>query len=123
MIARKWHGRVAAEHEKAYRQVVIDTGIRDIRRAPGNAAAHLLRNTEDGVTHFTLITLWQSWDAIRNFAGDDPERAVYYPEDDPYLLEKEPTVVHYHVDSWHGALAASAENDDAAQVGTGEVLP
>jgi len=107
MIARRWHGRVAAHDEETYRQVVIDTGIRDIRRSPGNVAAHLLRNTEDGVTHFTLITLWDSWDAIRGFVGDDLERAVYYPEDDAYLLEKEPTVTHYAVDSWHGLVEAA----------------
>ncbi len=107
MIARRWRGRVRAEHEDTYRQIVIDTGIRDIRQVEGNIAAHLLRRTADGETEFTLITLWESWDAIRSFVGDDVERAVYYPEDDPYLLEKEPTVTHYEVDSWHGALAGT----------------
>ena len=33
--------------------------------------------------------------------------AVYYPEDDAYLLEKEPTVTHYAVDSWHGLVEAA----------------
>jgi len=43
------------------------------------------------------VTMWESMDAVRAFAGDDPERAVYYPEDDEYLLEREPTVSHYEV--------------------------
>ena len=43
------------------------------------------------------LTFWEAWDAIRGFAGDDVARAKYYPEDDAYLLEKEPTVVHYEV--------------------------
>ena len=34
-------------------------------------------------------------DAIRGFAGDDVERAVYYPEDDRYLLTKPEKVQHY----------------------------
>jgi hypothetical protein len=33
----------------------------------------------------------------RRFAGSDLERAIYYPEDDDFLLEKEPTVTHYEV--------------------------
>jgi hypothetical protein len=36
-------------------------------------------------------------DAVRAFAGDDPERACYYPEDHDFLLEFEPTVIHYEV--------------------------
>ena len=55
------------------------------------------RRTEDGRTHFLLVTLWESWEAIRAFAGDDPERARYYPEDAEYLLELEPRVTHYEV--------------------------
>jgi hypothetical protein len=34
---------------------------------------------------------------IHGFAGDDVEVAKYYPEDRDYLLEFEPTVVHYEV--------------------------
>jgi hypothetical protein len=36
-------------------------------------------------------------EAIKAFAGDDPEAAKYYPEDDDFLLEFEPIVVHYQV--------------------------
>lgn len=36
-------------------------------------------------------------EAVRSFAGDEPERAVYYLEDDQYLLEREPTVSHFEV--------------------------
>jgi hypothetical protein len=41
--------------------------------------------------------LWDSFDAVRRFAGDDIERAVYYPEDKEYLLSLEPNVEHYDV--------------------------
>ena len=43
------------------------------------------------------MTLWDSWESIRAFAGDDVERARYYPEDTRYLLELEPTVTHFEV--------------------------
>jgi len=40
-----------------------------------------------------LLTLWESLDAIKQFAGPDFEKARYYPEDDEYLMERELTVI------------------------------
>jgi hypothetical protein len=44
------------------------------------------------------FTFWDSYDAIRAFAGEDVDAAVYYPEDDRYLVEREDIVEHYEVD-------------------------
>jgi heme-degrading monooxygenase HmoA len=52
---------------------------------------------DDGKSEFTLISLWDSWDAIKAFAGPDPEKAVFYPEDEKFLLERGPRVIHYEV--------------------------
>src|SRR6266853_588302 len=57
----------------------------------------VLRRTVGGETHFLFISFWDSMEAIGTFAGDDVERAHYYPEDRDYLLELEPTVQHYEV--------------------------
>ena len=57
----------------------------------------VLRKIEGDQAAFTLITLWDSMDAVRRFAGDDVNRAVYYPQDDDYLLWREPNVDHYEV--------------------------
>jgi hypothetical protein len=43
------------------------------------------------------LSFWDSVRAIEAFAGDDIDRAVYYPEDDRYLLERDPRVTHYEV--------------------------
>jgi heme-degrading monooxygenase HmoA len=56
-----------------------------------------LRRTHEGNTEFLLISYWDSYEAIRAFAGDDLERAVYYPRDQEFLLELEPKVTHYEV--------------------------
>jgi hypothetical protein len=58
---------------------------------------YVLRRIEGNVAHFSLISLWGSRDDIRAFAGNDIERARYYPEDAAYLLELEPNVTHYEV--------------------------
>ena len=57
----------------------------------------VLRRTEGDVTHYTLTTLWDSVASIKRFAGEAYEQARYYPEDDQFLLEREPHVVHHAV--------------------------
>ena len=56
-----------------------------------------MRRNEDGKTHYLLLTLWDSKESIRKFAGDDIEKAYYYPTDKDFLLELEPNVTHYKV--------------------------
>jgi heme-degrading monooxygenase HmoA len=97
MIARTWHGRVPAAEADAYHAYLLRTGLGDYASTPGNRGVQVLRRTEGEITHFLLITLWDSLDVIRAFAGPDYERARYYPEDDDYLLEREPFVTHYEV--------------------------
>lgn len=97
MIARTWHGAVSVEKANAYHDYLLETGVPDYQKTPGNRGVYVFRRSEAGTTHFLLLTLWDSLDAIRTFAGDDVERARYYPKDEEYLLELEPTVTHYEV--------------------------
>jgi heme-degrading monooxygenase HmoA len=74
-----------------------------VRAAPaygsvdGLERLYFLRRDEDDVAHFLLVTLWDSMDSVRQFAGDEPGKAKYYPEDDDFLLEKEETSGLYEV--------------------------
>jgi heme-degrading monooxygenase HmoA len=97
MIARIWRGAVRPQDADAYGAYIGETGLAGYTATPGNQGAWLLRRDEAGRTEFLTFTLWESLDAIRGFAGDDVEQAVYYPEDDRYLIEREPTVRHYEV--------------------------
>jgi len=97
MIARLWHGRVPSSKAEAYRAFLNARAIPDYRSIPGNLSVHVLERREGDVTHFITLTFWESLDAIRKFAGEDLERAKYYPEDAGFLLEFEPGVVHYDV--------------------------
>ena len=104
MIARIWRGRTAASRSDEYVSFLERTGLRDYRETEGNRGVLLLRRVSDGEAEFTTLTLWDSMDAIRRFAGDEPERARYYPEDPDYLLEMTPLVEHYEV-AWHDLSA------------------
>lgn len=53
------------------------------------------RDRGDGLTEITTVSRWESMEAAIRFAGDDPERAVFYPEDDLYLVERDERVRHY----------------------------
>jgi heme-degrading monooxygenase HmoA len=97
MIARLWHGRVPSSKAEAYRAFLNARAIPDYRSIPGNLSVHVLERREGDVTHFITLTFWESLGAIRAFAGEDLERAKYYPEDAAFLLEFEPGVVHYDV--------------------------
>ena len=97
MIARMWHGRVLTPKADAYMAHLKRTGLTDFRATRGNMGVYVLRRDEDGITHFNVTTLWTSMDAVKSFAGDDPSRARYYPQDDEFLLEREPAVWHYEV--------------------------
>jgi heme-degrading monooxygenase HmoA len=97
MIARQWHGRVPASKGDEYYQYLLRTGLAEYASTPGNRGVWVFRRTADGETHFLLTSLWDSYDAIRAFAGEDYERSHYYPEDEQYLLELEPFVTHFEV--------------------------
>jgi len=97
MIVRMWHGRVPSAKAPAYRQFLNAHAVPDYRSVPGNLSVQILERQVGDETHFVTLTCWRDLDAIRAFAGTPVERAKYYPEDRDFLLEFEPTVVHYEV--------------------------
>jgi heme-degrading monooxygenase HmoA len=97
MIARIWRGVVRTSDADEYADYIRDTGFSAYGETPGNRGAWMLRRDEDGRTEFLTYSLWESVDAIRAFAGEDIEAAVYYPEDERFLIERDATVRHYDV--------------------------
>jgi len=98
VIARMWRGWIRSEDTDAYVAYVEETGMAHYRRTPGNQGAHMLtRDLGDGRTEMITLSFWDSLDVVRGFAGDDISRAVFYPEDDRYLVDRETTVTHFEV--------------------------
>ena len=96
-IMRQWRGRVPAAKALDYLNFLQGSGFKDYAETPGNLGVYGLHSAAGGVTEFLLITLWESVAAIKRFAGEDFEKAHYYPEDKDFLLEFEPLVTHYEV--------------------------
>jgi heme-degrading monooxygenase HmoA len=97
MIGRIWRGVVREKDKDTYYTYLQETGLKEYASVPGNKGVFVLRQVKRGTAEFTLLTLWESWDAIKAFAGPDYEKAVYYPEDEKFLLKLEPRVTHYEV--------------------------
>jgi heme-degrading monooxygenase HmoA len=96
-IARIWRGRTLPSKADEYEAYLNRSGISKIRETPGNLGAYMLRRTENGKAEFLVISLWESVEAIRRFAGPDYQKAVILPKDREYLLEVEPNVLHYEI--------------------------
>ena len=97
MIARIWSGAVRTTDADDYAEYIRDTGFAEYGRTPGNRGAWLLRRDDEGTSEFITLSLWESVDAIRAFAGEDIEAAVLYPEDARYLIGGESRIAHYEV--------------------------
>jgi heme-degrading monooxygenase HmoA len=97
MIARIWRGAVRARDAQAYAAYVQRTGIEGYQNTPGNRGAWLLWRTEGDRAAFITLSFWESRAAIEAFAGQDISTAVFFPDDDQFLIERDLTVNHYEV--------------------------
>jgi len=97
MIARQWVGETRESDADTYRKYLEETGMSEIRSTKGNKGVWLLRRLHDGKAEFVVLSLWNSLEAIKSFAGSEYERARYYAEDQRFLLRLDPYVTHYEI--------------------------
>ena len=94
MVARVWQGVTPETKSDRYLAYLEKTGVKNCLATGGNRGVYVLRRIGGGRAEFLFISLWESVEAIRAFAGEDIDKAVYYPEDREFLLEMEPRVRH-----------------------------
>lgn len=106
MIVRLWRGAAATpENAHAYFEHVTGSVFPSLKSLSGHVDAWLLRREVDGKTEFLAMTLWDSLDAIRAFAGDDIARAIVEPEARAVLSDFDSFADHYEVAFRSGASA------------------
>lgn len=97
MITRTWRGWTRPEDTEAYAEYIFGTGIAEYEATPGNHGAYLISRPDGDRTEFLTISFWESHDAIVAFAGEDIDQAVFYAEDDRYLIDRETSVKQFNV--------------------------
>ena len=99
MIAREWRCICPAEKIQEFIPYLHSTGIKDSENTPGCAGAEIFYREKDDSIEVVLITFWDSIESIRQFAGENIECAVLYPEDYKYGIISDLTVKHYIVEN------------------------
>lgn len=97
MIARTWHGYTSPGGADAYVSHLLTSVLPKLRGLDGFAGLEVLRATREGEIEFRVVTYWESMDAIRAFAGSDPERAVVADEARAVLTRFDAHVSHHEV--------------------------
>jgi heme-degrading monooxygenase HmoA len=97
VIVRTWRGWTRPEDTDVYADYILATGIVEYKETPGNRGAYIVSRPDGDRTEFLTISFWDNRESIVAFAGDDIDQAVFYPEDDRYLIDREMTVKHFTV--------------------------
>jgi heme-degrading monooxygenase HmoA len=87
MIVRIWHGYTKPENADAYADLLRTKVLPGIHRVLGYEGAYLLRRRRAIEVEFVTLTLWESMDAVAEFAGDESSHAVV-PEEARRVLER-----------------------------------
>jgi heme-degrading monooxygenase HmoA len=97
MIGRLWHGWTAREHADAYERLLVTKILPGIHRVDGYQGAYLLRRSVPEGVEFVTLTLFESMEAVRSFAGADHEVAVVPPEARALLSRFDERSAHFDV--------------------------
>ena len=105
MIARIWHGYTRPENADAYEAMLKPELLPGISQVKGYRSSYLLRRNQGNEVEFVTIMLWDSIEAIRNFAGPDYEASVVPEERRQYLSRHDAKSAHYEIVSTHQSSA------------------
>ncbi|HEX9941163.1 MAG TPA: antibiotic biosynthesis monooxygenase [Thermoanaerobaculia bacterium] len=95
MIARLWHGWTTPANADAYEDLLRTRILPGIHRVHGYKGSYLLRKDGEEEVEFITLTLFESMDAVREFAGEDYKTAVIAPEGERLLSRYDRTSEHY----------------------------
>jgi heme-degrading monooxygenase HmoA len=96
MITRIWHGWTKPDNADAYQALLLAEILPGIHRIDGYLGAYLLRQDGTEDVEFVTLTLWESLEALRAFAGEDYARAVVPPAARELLDRFDERSAHYH---------------------------
>jgi heme-degrading monooxygenase HmoA len=98
MIARWWRGWAAMQQDAdAYEALLKTTILPWVAEHEGHRGSYLVRRDVEGEVEFATLTLWDSLDSVKAFAGEDYDIAVV-PEPARAVLSRwDERSAHYEV--------------------------
>jgi heme-degrading monooxygenase HmoA len=97
VIARLWRGWTSRENAEPYERFLREQMFPSMHRVPGFLGVELLRRDSGDEVAFVTISRFESFDAVRAFAGEDYEHAVIEPEARALLARADQRSEHYEV--------------------------
>jgi heme-degrading monooxygenase HmoA len=92
-----WRAQSSLENSDKYVEFVTQKIFPKLAEIEGHRGAYLLRRIVDGSVECVVLTLWESMDAVRRFAGATPDNAVVEAEAQAVLSSFDDFVTHYDV--------------------------
>ncbi len=97
LILRMWRARSTVEKMGKYVEHVTKKVFPKLGAIEGYRGAYLLHRVADGAVEVVVLTLWESMEAVRRFAGLEPEKAVVEPDAQASLTDFDDFVTHFDV--------------------------
>jgi len=94
-IGRLWHGVASKGNLGCILEELSSTRLRGSLEAKGNLGGLVLSRESNGAAEVYVLTLWESEEAIRGFAGDNLHAPAYRPGDEKYVVSQEPQVKYF----------------------------
>lgn len=97
MISRQWKCILKEESHDQYIAFLNNVVLKNARTLPGFVHADILKRRTINGLEFLVVTLWETLDNIKAFAGEDIEKAMVPEEAQKMMVSFDKTVQHYEV--------------------------
>jgi heme-degrading monooxygenase HmoA len=97
VISRQWRGIARSSDVQRYIEHLRGGTFPNLARIDGFVSASILQRSVPAGEEFLIVTVWESINAIKQFAGDDPGVAVVPPAVQAMMVEYDKAVRHYFV--------------------------
>jgi len=97
MIERHWKGIARHEAADAYIRHLLEDTFPTLKGIQGFVNARILKRVVDTGTEFLILTVWESYESIKQFAGSQVDVAVVPALVQEMMAEFDRHVSHYDV--------------------------
>lgn len=108
MIVRSWRGLSSTDTASAYLEHLQTETLPQLRAIDGHRGAYVLRRETGEAVEFVVLTLWDSLESVRAFAGDY-EAAVVPPKARSLLMSFDERSLHYDVAIAPGSATSTGD--------------